>query len=71
MLVGNFANNFRWGYSKEIPLKIIEFGNPDNDATLGDLQGHNQILIRSEMFLGWGILDANAFAFVKAAASGT
>ena len=31
-IVGDFANMFKWGYSKEIPLKIIEFGDPDNSG---------------------------------------
>lgn len=65
-LVGDFQNCFRWGYAKEIPIEIIKYGNPDNDSTLGDLKGHNQIYLRGEMYLGWGILDASAFAFVKA-----
>lgn len=66
-LVGDFENCFRWGYAKEIPMKVIEYGNPDNDSTLGDLQGHNQVYLRAEAYVGWGILAANAFAFVKAA----
>lgn len=66
-LVGDFANAFRWGYAKQIPIEIIEYGNPDNDATLGDLKGHNQIYLRGEMYLGWGILDPAAFAMVKTA----
>ena len=62
-IVGDFENSFRWGYAKEIPVKIIEFGDPDNSGN--DLQGYNQIYIRAEMFLGWGILDKNAFALIK------
>lgn len=65
-LVGDFTNCFRWGYAKEIPIEVIQYGNPDNDATLGDLKGHNQVLIRAEAYLGWGVLDPAAFAFVKA-----
>lgn len=65
-LVGDFANSFRWGYAKEIPLEIIQYGNPDNDETLGDLKGHNQIYIRGEMYIGWGVLVPDAFAWVKA-----
>lgn len=64
-LVGDFTNHFRWGYAKEIPIEIIRYGNPDNDETLGDLKGHNQIYIRGELFLGWGILDPLAFAMIK------
>ena len=64
-LVGDFKA-FKWGFSKEMPLEVIPYGNPDNDATLGDLKGHNQVYLRSEAYIGWGILDANAFALVKA-----
>lgn len=65
-LVGDFQNCFRWGYAKQIPIEVIQYGNPDNDSTLGDLKGHNQIYLRGEMYIGWGILDPTAFAFVKA-----
>lgn len=67
-LVGDFINAFRWGYSKEIPVEVIKYGNPDNDPTLGDLKGHNQVYLRAEAYIGWGILDPSAFAFVKAGA---
>lgn len=60
--VGDFANMFRWGYADEMPIEIIEYGNPDNDTTAGDLKGHNQIMLRLEAFIGWGILDPKAFA---------
>lgn len=61
-ILGDFANMFKWGYSKDIPLKIIEFGDPDNSGR--DLQGYNQVYIRAEVFMGWGILDANSFTRV-------
>ncbi len=64
-IVGDFENMFRWGYAKEIPLEIIQYGNPDNDETLGDLKGHNQVYLRAEAYIGWGILDPSAFAIVK------
>ena len=67
-LVGDFVNAFRWGYAKEIPVEVIKYGNPDNDPTLGDLKGHNQVYLRAEAYIGWGILDPAAFAFVKAGA---
>ncbi len=65
-LVGDFINAFRWGYAKEIPVEVIKYGNPDNDPTLGDLKGHNQVYLRAEAYIGWGILDPASFAFVKA-----
>lgn len=66
--VGNFRDYFRWGYAKEVPIEIIEYGNPDNDAEAGDLKGHNQIYIRGEAYIGWGILDPAAFAKIAASA---
>ena len=59
-IVGNFRDFFKWGIAREIPIEIIEYGNPDNDATAGDLKGHNQIYIRGEVFVGWGILVPEA-----------
>lgn len=61
-IVGDFTNAFKWGYSKEIPLEIIKYGDPDNTGK--DLKGYNQVYIRAEVYLGWGILDANSFARV-------
>lgn len=65
--VGDFANCFRWGIAKELPIEVIQYGNPDNDATAGDLKGHNQVYLRGEAYIGWGILDASAFGLIKAA----
>lgn len=62
--LGNFRDFFRWGYAAEIPIEVIEYGNPDNDETAGDLKGHNQVYIRGEAYLGWAILDPTAFATV-------
>jgi len=42
-------------YAKEIPLEVIEYGNPDNDAEAGDLKGHNQVYLRCELYLGVGV----------------
>jgi len=61
--VGDFSA-FRWGYAKEIPLEVIEYGNPDNDAQAGDLKGHNQVYLRAEAYIGWGILAPTWFASV-------
>lgn len=61
--VGDFEA-FRWGYARDIEMTIIEYGNPDNDAQAGDLAGHNQIYLRGEAFIGWGILSSAAFARV-------
>lgn len=60
--VGDFENGFKWGYAKEVPLEVIQYGDPDNSGL--DLKGYNQVYIRAELFLGWGILDAESFARV-------
>lgn len=67
-IVGNFADFFRWGIARQIPVEVIEYGNPDN-SELGDLKGHNQIYIRGEAYLGWAILVPNAFARIATGAS--
>lgn len=61
-IVGDFQNAFKWGFSKEIPLEIIKYGDPDNSGK--DLKGYNQIYIRAEVYLGWGILVPEYFARV-------
>lgn len=62
-IVGDFANAFKWGYAKEIPLEVIEYGDPDNSGS--DLKGHNQVYLRCECYIGWGVLDPNAFAVLQ------
>ena len=63
-IVGDFENRFKWGYTENIPMEIIEYGDPDGAGR--DLKAYNEILLRAEAFIGWGILDAAAFARVKA-----
>lgn len=63
VIIGDFVNMFKWGYSKQIPLEIIKYGDPDNSGK--DLKGYNQVYIRAEVYLGWGILDPDSFAIVK------
>lgn len=65
-IVGDFASAFKWGYAKDIPLEIIQYGDPDNSGQ--DLKGYNQVYIRAELYLGWGILDKSAFAVIQSAA---
>lgn len=59
-IVGDFANGFKWGYAKQIPLHVIEYGDPDNSGK--DLKGYNQVYLRAEAYLGWGILEPTSFA---------
>ena len=63
-IVGDFENRFKWGYAENIPMEIIEYGDPDGAGR--DLKAYNEILLRAEAFIGWGILDVDAFARVKA-----
>ena len=62
-IVGDFQNMFKWGYAENVPLEIIEYGDPDGSGR--DLKAYNEILLRSEAFIGWGILDTDAFARVE------
>ena len=61
-IVGDFSL-FNWGYAKQIPMTLIQYGDPDNSGR--DLAGHNEVYIRAEVYLGWGILDPDAFALVQ------
>lgn len=62
-IVGDFANAFKWGFAKEIPMEIIQYGDPDQSGK--DLKAYNQIYLRCETYIGWGILDKNAFARIN------
>lgn len=55
---------FKWGFAKEIPIEIIEYGNPDGGTY--DLKQANEILMRGEAFIGWGFLDPSQFGRVVA-----
>lgn|SRR5699024_9721858 len=62
VLLGDFDNSFKWGFAENIPLEIIEYGDPDG---LGrDLKAYNEILLRAEAYIGWGILLPENFARV-------
>lgn len=60
-LVGDF-NAFKWGYAKDIPLDVIRYGDPDGSGK--DLKRYNQVCLRAEAYIGWGILDPAAFGIV-------
>lgn len=68
VIIGDFASMFKWGYAKEIPLEVIKYGDPDNSGQ--DLKGYNQVYLRSETYLGWGIMDGSSFARVIKPAGG-
>lgn len=60
-IVGDFSA-FRWGYAKEIPVEVIQYGDPDNSGS--DLKGHNQVYLRAEAYIGCAVLDPAAFVRV-------
>lgn len=59
-------NAFRWGYAANMPLEVIEYGNPDGGSY--DLKQSNEVLLRTEAYIGWGILDPKAFARIATTA---
>ena len=66
-IIGDFANMFKWGYAKDVTMKIIEYGDPDDTGR--DLQAYGQVYIRAEAYLGWGIFDGASFARITEAAT--
>lgn len=62
--VGDFEGAFRWGYADQIPMEVIQYGDPDGQ---GDLKRTNEVVLRAEAWIGWGILDKSAFARVTEA----
>jgi hypothetical protein len=61
-LMGDF-NAFKWGVAREVPLELIEFGDPDG---AGDLKRTNEVAIRAESVLGFAIFDGAAFSIIDA-----
>lgn len=60
-IVGDFSA-FKWGIAKQLPLEVIQYGDPDNTGV--DLKGSNQVCLRSEAYIGWAIMAPAAFARV-------
>lgn len=60
-IVGDFSA-FKWGVQKDVPLQVIQFGDPDNTGR--DLAGHNEVFIRAEVVYGIGVMDTDAFALI-------
>lgn len=61
-IVGDYANGIRWGIQKELPFRVIEYGDPDNTGR--DLAGHNEVALRTEVVYAWWV-DPTAFAVVE------
>lgn len=64
-VVGDFANAFKWGYAKNVPMKIIDAGDPDGQ---GDLHRTNEIILRAEVYVGFCVLDDDSFTLIEAEA---
>ncbi len=62
-IIGDF-NAFKWGIAKNVPLHLIEYGDPDG---AGDLQRMNQVAIRAEAYIAFAIMDGEAFAVITKA----
>lgn len=67
-IVGDYTQ-VKWGYQRDIPLQLIEYGNPDNvfnvDETPRDLKGYNEVALRAEVVIYMAIGDLNKFALCK------
>lgn len=63
-IMGDFEA-FKWGVARDMPLELIEFGDPDGN---GDLKRTNEVAIRAESVIGFGIMDDTAFALIDGVA---
>lgn len=55
---------FKWGIARQVPLELIEYGNPDGN---GDLKRTNEFAIRAEAVFGFAIFDGSAFSIISQA----
>lgn len=53
---------FKWGIARDVPLELIEYGDPDG---LGDLKRTNEVAIRAEAVFGFAIFDGTAFSIIS------
>ncbi len=60
-IVGDWTT-LRWGVQRDVPLELIQFGDPDGQ---GDLKRTNQIALRLEIVYGWVWMDLLAYAVVN------
>lgn len=63
-IVGDFTNGLRWGIQRQLPVELIQFGDPDGQ---GDLKRKNQVALRLETVYAWYVF-IDRFALVKEAA---
>lgn len=64
-ILGDFEQAFKWGYAENIPMEVIEYGDPDQTGR--DLKAHNEVCLRAEAYIGWGIMIPESFAIVEEA----
>lgn len=57
----------RWGVQRQVPVEMIEYGDPDGQ---GDLKRSNQIALRLEVVYGWVVMDPLGFAVLETAGAG-
>lgn len=62
VILGDFENGLTWGYAKEMPFEVIEYGDPDGKGR--DLKAYNEVCLRLEAYVGFGILDPTRFAII-------
>lgn len=60
-IVGDFKGGIRWGIQRNLPLELIQHGDPDGQ---GDLKRKNQIALRLEIQYGWYVFQ-DRFAVIK------
>lgn len=60
-IVGDFQGGIRWGIQRNLPLELIQHGDPDGQ---GDLKRKNQIALRLEIQYGWYAFE-DRFAVVE------
>lgn len=53
---------FKWGVARDVPLELIEYGDPDG---AGDLKRTNEVAIRAESVFGFAIFDGAAFSIIS------
>lgn len=60
-IVGDFQNALKWGFTDNVGMELIEYGDPDGQ---GDLKRSNQVVLRAEAYIGCGIIDPESFALI-------
>lgn len=64
-IVGDFRSGIYWGIQKQMPVELIEFGDPTGE---GDLKRQNQIALRLEIVYGWYVFTDRFYKLTAPAA---